>query len=118
MLKESEKKVKHFFISEEEIREMQQKVPDELIALPGTTRIHQIITTAKQDSDETIYYEEDVMLEEILDIEELEINADSVDNIEEIKTEHIEPEMADDPENDEMMIDLLKQKESLCKHQH
>ncbi|CAB3252747.1 unnamed protein product [Arctia plantaginis] len=70
------------------------------------------------DSDETIYYEEDAMLEEILDIEELEINADSVDNIEEIKTEHIEPEMADDPENDEMMIDLLKQKESLCKHQH
>lgn len=27
---------------------MQQKVPDELIALPGTMRIHQIITTAKQ----------------------------------------------------------------------
>lgn len=35
MLKESEKNVKHFFIPEEEIREMQQKVPEELIALPG-----------------------------------------------------------------------------------
>ncbi|KAL0851024.1 hypothetical protein ABMA28_006916 [Loxostege sticticalis] len=50
MLKESEKKVKTFFVSEEEIREMQQNVPDKLIALPGTMKLHQIITTAKQGS--------------------------------------------------------------------
>lgn len=51
MLNQSEKKVKTFFISESKIRELQQKVPDTLIALPGTTRVHQIITTSNQGSD-------------------------------------------------------------------
>ncbi|CAB3252779.1 unnamed protein product [Arctia plantaginis] len=41
------------------------------------------------ESDDSTYFEEDAMLEEIPDIEELEIN-DSVDNIEEMKTEHTE----------------------------
>lgn len=50
MLKESEKMTKMFFISAEEIKVMQQKVRDDLIALPGTMRVHQIITTAKLGS--------------------------------------------------------------------
>lgn len=46
-LKETEKLVKMFYISPKEIERIQQELPDNLIALPGTMRVHQIVTPNK-----------------------------------------------------------------------
>lgn len=49
-LKDTEKLVKVFYIHPEEIEKIQHQIPENLIALPGTKSVHQIVTNSKDFS--------------------------------------------------------------------
>ncbi|CAH0719094.1 unnamed protein product, partial [Brenthis ino] len=53
LLKSQETEVKIFYIPEEDITAIQNTIPNDLISLPGTIRVHQIIT---QNCDGSIFY--------------------------------------------------------------
>lgn len=53
LLKSQETEVKIFYIPEEDITDIQNTIPDNLIPLPGTIQVHQIVT---QNCDGSIFY--------------------------------------------------------------